>query len=115
MDENSSESEELRRRLSTERKDLSKVTRLYLDLERRIDRIPSRSELSQYQRRFVELYSQMDDTQNETQNFYSLYNNLGQQKLAIEKEITLMNSIQEGFESSRTQSKLSRYEVSLAD
>ena len=112
LDENSSESEEMRRRLTTERKELAKVTRIYLDLERRIDRIPSRSELSQYQRRFVELYGQMDDTQNETQNFYEMYNNLGQQKLAIEKEITLMNSIQEGFEASRQQSKLSRYEVS---
>ena len=112
LDENSSESEELRRRLTTEQKELSRVTRIYLDLERRIDRIPSRSELSQYQRRFVELYGEMDDTQNETQNFYSLYNNLGQQKLAIEKEITLMNSIQEGFDSSRKQSKLTRYEVS---
>ena len=112
QDESSSESEELRRRLATERKELSKVTRVYLDLERRIDRIPSRSELSQYQRRFVELYGEMDDTQNETQNFYEMYNNLGQQKLAIEKEITLMNSIQEGFEASRQQPKLSRYEVS---
>ena len=111
LDENSREFEEVRKRLEKERKELSQKTRIYLDLERKIDRIPSRSELAQYQRRFVELYGQMDDTQSETQNFYDMYNNLGQQKSAIEKEINLMNSIQEGFEDSCLQSKLTRYEV----
>ena len=111
LDENSQEFEEIKKRLDKERKELSQRTRLYLELERKIDRIPSRSELAQYQRRFVELYGQMDDTHTETQNFYHMYNNLGQQKLAIEKEINLMSSIQDGFEDSCLQSKLTRYEV----
>ena len=52
----------------------------------------------------MELYSQVDATQTETQNYYDMYNNLGQQQLAIEKEIKLLLSIQEGFEQSgRTQ------------
>ena len=111
LDENNREFDEVRKRLEKERKELSQKTKIFLDLERKIDRIPSRSELAQYQRRFVELYGQIDDTQSETQNFYDMYNNLGQQKSAIEKEINLMNSIQEGFEDSCLQSKLTRYEV----
>ena len=71
-----------------------------------------RSELAQYQRRFVELYGQMDNTQAETQQFFDMFNNLGQQRSAIEKEIQLMNSIQESFVSISTQKhKSDKFEV----
>ena len=48
---NSNKNTELMQELSLERKKLSEKTRLCLELERKIDRIPSRSELAQYQRR----------------------------------------------------------------
>lgn len=36
----------------------AKKTREIAMLQRKIDEVPSRAELSQYQRRFIELYSQ---------------------------------------------------------
>ena len=48
----------------------------------------------------MELYNQISSKQNETQNYFDMYNNLGDQRDFIEQEIKLMNSIQEGFEKS---------------
>ena len=109
-DESSNAGNEMKMELNSKRKKLAEQSRLCLELERKIDRIPSRSELAQYQRRFVELYGQMDSTQNETQHFFDMYNNLGQQLAAIEKEIQLMNSIQETFVTISVQ-KHNKYEV----
>ena len=53
----------------------------------------------------------MDSTQCETQNFYDMFNNLGQQRAAIEKEISLMNSIQEAFVSVSSKKQRSKFEV----
>ena len=54
----------------------------------------------------------MDNTQAETQQFFDMFNNLGQQRSAIEKEIQLMNSIQESFVSISTQKhKSDKFEV----
>ena len=90
----------LKKQLGEARLKLAKRTRLVMELERKIDSIPSSAELSQYQRRFVELYNQISSKQNETQNYFDMYNNLGDQRDFIEQEIKLMNSIQEGFERS---------------
>ena len=90
----------LKKQLGEARLKLAKRTRLVMELERKIDSIPSRAELSQYQRRFVELYNQISSKQNETQNYFDMYNNLCDQRDFIEKEIKLMNLIQEGFEKS---------------
>ena len=100
FDSQSEETILLKKQLGEGRLKLAKRTRLVLELERKIDSIPSRAELSQYQRRFVELYNQISAKENETQNYFDMYNNLGHQKDFIEKEIKLMNSIQEGFEKS---------------
>ena len=43
----------------------AKKNREISSLQRRIDEVPSRSELSQYQRRFVELYNQGIATAND--------------------------------------------------
>ena len=102
---------EQKKHLQDKRRALAEKAKLCLELERRIDRIPSRSELAQYQRRFVELYGQMDGTQTETQNFFDMYNNLGQQLAAIEKEINLMNSIQELFVTTAMRKHSNKIEV----
>ena len=111
-DESSNAGNEMKMELNSKKQKLAEQSRLCLELERKIDRIPSRSELAQYQRRFVELYGQMDSTQNETQHFFDMYNNLGQQLAAIEKEIQLMNSIQETFVTISVQ-KHNKYEVQI--
>nr|XP_032802121.1 coiled-coil domain-containing protein 93 isoform X2 [Petromyzon marinus] len=67
-------------------------------LQRKIDEVPSRAELTQYQRRFVELYSQVAATHKETKQFYTLYNTLDDKKLYLEKEVNLLNSIHDNFQ-----------------
>ena len=99
----------MKKQLGEGRLKLAKRTRLLMELERKIDSVPSRAELSQYQRRFVELYNQISSKQNETQNYFGMYNNLGDQRDFIEKEIKLMNSIQDGFETS-SESQHTKYQ-----
>ncbi|XP_044525853.1 coiled-coil domain-containing protein 93 isoform X3 [Gracilinanus agilis] len=67
-------------------------------LQRKIDEVPSRAELTQYQKRFIELYSQVSATHKETKQFFTLYNTLDDKKVYLEKEISLLNSIHENFQ-----------------
>ena len=76
---------------------LAKKTREIAMLQRKIDEVPSRAELSQYQRRFIELYSQISSTHKETKQFYTLYNTLDDTKLYLNKEVNLLNSIHDNF------------------
>jgi len=99
-EENQEEEEKARERVKALRLKLAKRSRVVVGLERKIDSVPSRTELSQYQRRFLELYDQVAAKHSETQNFYDMYNNLGDQKSYMEKEIKLLNSILENFEAS---------------
>ncbi len=68
------------------------------DMKKQLDDIPSRAELSQYQKRFVELYNQISFKYTETKHYFSLYNTLSDTKQYMEKEITLLNSIHDGYE-----------------
>eukprot|EP00118_Oscarella_pearsei_P004318 m.18277 g.18277 ORF g.18277 m.18277 type:complete len:643 (+) comp27630_c0_seq1:1-1929(+) len=77
---------------------LARKNREIAQLQRKIDEVPSRTELSQYQRRFVELSNQMAATLTETKKFYTFYNTLDDQKLYLEKEVKLLNSINENFQ-----------------
>lgn len=56
---------------------------------RQIDDVPSRSELIQYERRFVELYEQVADKLDETRKYFSTYNALDQKRTYIQKEVTV--------------------------
>uniref|UniRef100_A0A8C5TNQ3 Coiled-coil domain-containing protein 93 n=1 Tax=Malurus cyaneus samueli TaxID=2593467 RepID=A0A8C5TNQ3_9PASS len=56
-------------------------------LQRKIDEVPSRAELTQYQKRFIELYSQVSATHKETKQFFTLYNTLDDKKVYLEKEV----------------------------
>ncbi len=47
-----------REKLQTVRLQLAKKNRAIVSIQRQLDNIPSRTELSQYQRRFLELYNQ---------------------------------------------------------
>ncbi|XP_052091215.1 coiled-coil domain-containing protein 93-like isoform X2 [Mytilus californianus] len=76
---------------------LARKTREIAVLQRKIDEVPSRAELSQYQRRFIELYSQISSTHKETKQFYTLYNTLDDTKLYLHKEVNLLNSVHDTF------------------
>uniref|UniRef100_A0A672ZWF0 Coiled-coil domain-containing protein 93 n=1 Tax=Sphaeramia orbicularis TaxID=375764 RepID=A0A672ZWF0_9TELE len=67
-------------------------------LQRKIDEVPSRAELTQYQKRFIELYSQVSATHKETKQFFTLYNTLDDKKVYLEKEANLLNSIHDNFQ-----------------
>uniref|UniRef100_A0A8C7PPP4 Coiled-coil domain-containing protein 93 n=1 Tax=Oncorhynchus mykiss TaxID=8022 RepID=A0A8C7PPP4_ONCMY len=56
-------------------------------LQRKIDEVPSRAELNQYQKRFIELYGQVSATHKETKQFFTLYYTLDDKKVYLEKEV----------------------------
>ncbi|KAH3719408.1 coiled-coil domain-containing protein 93-like [Dreissena polymorpha] len=76
---------------------LARKNRDIAGLQRKIDEVPSRAELSQYQRRFVELYNQVAATHKETKQFFTLYNTLDDTKLYLNKEVNLLSSIYDNF------------------
>ncbi|XP_020609209.1 coiled-coil domain-containing protein 93-like [Orbicella faveolata] len=77
---------------------LARKNREISSLQRKIDEVPSRAELTQYQRRFVELYNHVAGTHKETKQFFTLYNTLDDTKLYLGKEVNLLNSIHDNFE-----------------
>ena len=76
----------------------AKRNRDIASLQWKIDDVPGRAELNQYQQRFIELYNQVAATHKETKQFYTLYNTLDDTKLYLEKEVNLLNSIHDNFE-----------------
>ncbi|XP_052865302.1 coiled-coil domain-containing protein 93 [Anopheles cruzii] len=86
-------------RLKSLRLQLAKKNRAYVSINRQLDNIPDRTELAQYQRRFLELYNQVGAKHRETKQFYTLYNTLDDTKLYLEKEMSLLNSIYDNYAS----------------
>lgn len=72
---------------------LAKKNRAVVLLQRKLDDIPSRAELAQYQKRFLELYNQVAAKHKETKQYYTLYNTLEDTRNYIKREIVLLNSI----------------------
>jgi uncharacterized coiled-coil DUF342 family protein len=56
-------------------------------VQRKIDEIPSRTELQQYQRQFVELYEQVSSKFTETRKYYNSYNTLNDTRQFLQKEV----------------------------
>ena len=83
----------LKQELDELRKQLAEKGQKVQLLELELDAIPSRYELAQYQKRFVELDNQVAAEYAETQQFVTMYNTLQDQKTFMEKEIKLLNSI----------------------
>lgn len=65
--------------------------------QRKMDAVPGRSELNQYQRRFMELSEQVNAKHRETKQHYTFYNTLDDTKRYMEKEDSLLNSIHDNF------------------
>ncbi|XP_012281722.1 coiled-coil domain-containing protein 93 isoform X1 [Orussus abietinus] len=92
-----SEFEERKEAVAQLRLQLAKRNRAIASLTRQLDDVPGRSELTQYQRRFMELYNQVAAKHKETKQYYTLYNTLDDTKLYLNKELSLLNSIQENY------------------
>lgn len=110
-----------RERLHLIRMQLAKKNRAIVSIERKLDNIPDRTELAQYQRRFIELYSQgnchvfkknkkrtrkiqnhsdfisVSAKHRETKQYFTLYNTLNDTKQYLTKELSLLNSIFENY------------------
>lgn len=67
-------------------------------VERKLDDVPSRAELAQYQRMFVELYEQVATKLVETRRYYTTYNRLDDTRLCFDQEVKYLESIVEGYE-----------------
>lgn len=77
---------------------LAKKSRQLRSAERRLDEVPSRAELDQYQKRFLELYDESAAIHRQTKQFYSLYNTLEDKRRYLEKEVNVLESIHDNFE-----------------
>ena len=76
----SSKYDKFRHFLSTKNQDIARLSRA-------IDDVPTRSELIQYERRFVELYDQVARKLDETRKYYETYNMLVACKDLLSKEV----------------------------
>ncbi|CAK8676877.1 unnamed protein product [Clavelina lepadiformis] len=83
---------------------LAAKSRQAASLTRKIDEVPTRAELTQYQRRFVELYDQIASTHIETKQFYTMYNTLDDSERYLEKEADLLDSIFDNFQTAKSSS-----------
>jgi hypothetical protein len=76
---------------------VAKRNRTVAAVHRQIDDVPNRPELAQYQRRFLELYSQVSAKHRETKQYYTLYNTMEDTKVYMKKELSLLNSISDSY------------------
>lgn len=76
----------------------SKRNREIALLQRKIDEVPSRIEINQYEKRFKELYGQIVSKLDETRKYYDTYNCLSDKIDYLKKESYLLNAVHEGFQ-----------------
>jgi hypothetical protein len=75
-------------------------------VERKMDEIPSRSELQQYQGQFLELYEQVAAKLTETRKYFQMYNTLDDTLTFLTKEISILNSIHDNFKNAMKSASL---------
>lgn len=95
-------------KLTSLRTELATTSQAVNSLERHLDAVPSRHELAQYQRRFVELDNQALSEYSETQRFVTLFNTLQDQKTFMDKEAKLLNSILDSIPDAKMASSSSK-------
>lgn len=88
--------------LHSAKMELAANLRRIVSLRRQLDEIPIQAELIQYERRFSELYVQIQGKLRQTRNYYATYNALIEIKDLMLKEISLLNSISSQFQDAIT-------------
>lgn len=78
--------------------DMSKINQNVFLLRRKLDDVPSPTELMQYERCFVELSLHIQSKLRETRKYYAMYNALAEANELTVKEISLLNSMNTQFE-----------------
>ncbi|UJR23182.1 hypothetical protein I4U23_026201 [Adineta vaga] len=84
-------------RIQKQRLVMAKKIREISALSRRIDDIPSSSELAQYRQAFFQLYNQSAVLYRQTKQNYTLYNTFTDMIDYMTKEIMLIESVNEGY------------------
>lgn len=82
-------------------------------LQRKLESKPSQTEITQYQRRFVELYEQINLKVEENRRFYASYNSLIEVRDLLENEISTLDSFQQGFKQSKKKSEKESFAESV--
>lgn len=90
--------------LNSAKKALASKLREMLTLKRLLDVVPTQTELIQYERRFSELYINIQDKLRQTRRYYATYNALLDIKDLMLKETSLLNSISSQFQGAITSS-----------
>ncbi|XP_010249912.1 PREDICTED: coiled-coil domain-containing protein 93 isoform X2 [Nelumbo nucifera] len=85
-------------KLNLVKSELATKLRKTLVLKRQLDDRPSQTELIQYERRFSELYVQIQEKLRQTRKYYATYNALLEKKELMLKETSLLNSISSQFQ-----------------
>lgn len=83
-------------------------------LQRKLESKPSQTELIQYQRRFVELYEQINLKVEENRRLYASYNSLIEVRNLLESEISTLDSFQQGFKQSKKKSEKESFAESVS-
>jgi len=82
--------EKLRELLATKNRQIASA-------KRKIDQVPSRRELQQYQRQFVEVFEQMGVKYTETKQYVNTFNSSEKIRAALDHETKILDSIQEKY------------------
>jgi hypothetical protein len=93
----------------------SKRNREIAFLTRKIDEVPSRIEINQYEKRFKELYGQIVFKLDETRKYYDMYNCLSETLDYMKKESSLLSSINDGFQKTVGKKVTKEYRQWLVD
>ncbi|XP_044463115.1 coiled-coil domain-containing protein 93 isoform X1 [Mangifera indica] len=89
-------------KLNLAKRELAARLRDILCLKRKLGDVPSHPELIQYERRFSELYTHIQEKHQKTQKYYATYNALMEIKELMLKETSLLNSISSQFQDAIT-------------
>lgn len=84
-------------KLTKLRQVLAKKNQEIANVNRQIDDIPTRAELLQFERRFVELYDLVSEKLVETRTFYDMFNTLSETYKYMLNEVQILESIIQGF------------------
>ncbi|XP_022131909.1 coiled-coil domain-containing protein 93 isoform X2 [Momordica charantia] len=88
--------------LNSVKKELASRLRETLALKRLLDDVPTQTELIQYERRFSELYINIQDKLRQTRRYYATYNAHLEIKDLMLKETSLLKSISSQFQDAIT-------------
>ena len=94
---------------------LAKKNQEILVIQREIDDIPTRAELLQFERRFIELNELDAEKLLESRKYYALYNILCETYRFMQSEVDLLNSIIDGFPTAQQSKTGKSYMTQVSD